>query len=152
MNKKILVGTIAGAALFFSACSSTCGVDGGAVTPGSAQDFEANVPNTVYFDFDRSDISAAAKKRLEAQATWLKTYSSTKATVEGHCDIRGTSEYNMALGEARANSVAKALEKNGIAQDRLTSVSYGKERPIDNGTSEMAHAKNRRVKTTVEAG
>ena len=94
-------------------------------------------------------MTDSAKKRVEAQAAWLKTYTDKNVTVEGHCDVRGTAEYNMALGEARANSTAKELQKNGVAKERVSTVSYGKERVVDSGTTEMAHAKNRRTVSVV---
>ena len=149
MNRNCLLGLFAATAVLLTACSCTCGVDSGDVTPGAPGDFAANVPNTVYFDFDRSTLTDSAKKRVEAQAAWLKTYTGTKAVVEGHTDVRGTAEYNMALGEARANATAKSLREFGVAGDRISTVSYGKERPVDAGTSEMAHAKNRRTVTVV---
>ena len=150
MNRKFLLGAILGIAGIMAACNKTCTVDNaGAIVPGSAEDFATNVPNTVYFDFDKSNISDTAQKRVDAQVCWLKTYGATKATVEGHCDVRGTAEYNMALGQARANSVSKALQAQGIDADRLTTVSYGKERPVDDGTTEVSHAKNRRAVTVI---
>ncbi len=153
MNAKVL-GLISSVAIFMAACSNTCKVDGngqnGSVVPGSAEDFKTNVPDTVYFYFDSAKLSDSAKSRLKAQADWLKTYSSTKATVEGHTDVRGTAEYNMALGTSRADSAMKELVNNGVAKDRLTVVSYGKERVVDTGTTEEAHAKNRRAVTVVE--
>ena len=148
MNRNILLGLFVATTALMTACTSTCGVKGNA-TPGSAEDFAANVPNTVYFDFDKSKLTDAAKKRVSAQACWLKTYSGTKVTVEGHTDIRGTAEYNMALGEARANSTAKELAEQGVDASRTTTVSFGKERVADTGTTEMAHAKNRRATTIV---
>jgi peptidoglycan-associated lipoprotein len=120
------------------------------MVPGSAEDFDTNVPNAVYFDFDKSSLSEAAKKRVAAQACWLKMYSGKKATVAGHTDVRGTAEYNMALGETRATAVAKELRDAGVDGSRVTTVSYGKERVIDTGTDEMDHARNRRAVTTVE--
>jgi peptidoglycan-associated lipoprotein len=150
MNTKLLI-SLSGIALLMAACSSTCDVEQeGAVTPGSAEDFKTNVPDRVYFDFDSSKVSDSAKKRLEAQACWLKTYGSTKATVEGHADIRGTAEYNMALGNSRANAASKVLKDLGIDSSRLTVVSYGKERVADTGTTEEAHAKNRRAVTVID--
>ena len=151
MNAKLL-GLIGSIAVFMAACSNTCDVDsqGGAVTPGTAADFKQNVPDRVFFDFDSAKLSDAAKKRLDAQVGWFRTYSSTKATVEGHADVRGTSEYNMALGSSRANSVSEYYEKSGLDKTRFTVISYGKERPEDTGTTEEAHAKNRRSVTIVE--
>lgn len=150
MNRKFLLGAIFGIAGMMAACNNTCSVDGtGTIVPGSADDFAANIPNTVYFDFDKSNVSETAQKRVDAQACWLKTYSATTATVEGHCDSRGTAEYNMALGQQRANSVKKALEAQGIDASRLTTVSYGKERLVDTGTTEASHAANRRTVTAI---
>ena len=148
MNRKALLSLIASSAVVLAACSCTCGVDGN-VKPGTAEDFAANTPNVVYFDFDSSKLSDSAKKRVEAQAAWLKTYTGTNVTVEGHCDVRGTAEYNMALGEARANSTAKELRNQGIAGEIVSTVSYGKERVVDTGTTEEAHAKNRRTVSVV---
>lgn len=150
MNAKLLA-LIGAAAGLLGACSSTCDIDQDAtIVPGSAEDFRANVPDRVYFDFDSSKLSEAAKKRLDAQACWLNTYTGTKVTIEGHTDVRGTAEYNMALGDSRANSAAKELESKGISKDRMTVVSYGKERVADSGVTEEAHAKNRRAVTVVE--
>jgi peptidoglycan-associated lipoprotein len=148
MDRRVLMGVISGAAIMLTACSSTCGVDSG-ITAGTADDFAANVPTKVYFDFDKSDLSEAAKKRISAQACWLKTYSGTKVTVAGHTDVRGTAEYNLALGNSRANSTAAELENGGVEKERITTVSYGKERLEEAGTTEMEHAKNRRTETTV---
>jgi peptidoglycan-associated lipoprotein len=151
MNRNILLSLLLITSGMMAACNRTCDVDNqsGSVVPGSAEDFATNVPNTIYFDFNKSDITLSAKKRVEAQACWLKTYSSTKGTVEGHCDSRGTAEYNMALGQARADSIVKELKAQGVDSCRLTSVSYGKERLIDDGTSEESHAKNRRGVTVI---
>jgi peptidoglycan-associated lipoprotein len=152
VNRKILMGTLIGATAFLAACNKTCkigeGTDG--IVPGSPEDFATNVPNTVYFDFDRSSLSEAAKKRVEAQICWLNTYSGSRVCVAGHTDSRGTAEYNVALGQRRANSVSKEMKKGGISDDRISIVSYGKERLVDTGTDEMAHAKNRRAVSAVE--
>lgn len=149
MNRSILLGLVSSTSLLLAACSCTCGVDEGNIKPGSAEDFATNAPNVVYFDFDSSKISDSAKQRVEGQASWLKVYTGTRVVVEGHTDVRGTAEYNMALGEARANSTAQALRNLGIAADRISTVSYGKERVVDTGTSELSHAKNRRTVSVV---
>ena len=149
INRNKLLGLMVATAVVVAACNCTCGVDGGSMKPGTAEDFATNTPNVVYFDFDKSTLTDSAKKRVEAQAAWLKTYTDKNVTVEGHCDVRGTAEYNMALGEARANSTAKELQKNGVAKERVSTVSYGKERVVDSGTTEMAHAKNRRTVSVV---
>ena len=113
-------------------------------TPGSAADFQKNVKDTVHFGFDRHDLTPEAKTALEQQAEWLKKWASQNVLIEGHCDQRGTVEYNLALGERRAHAIKHFLMANGIDASRLETVSYGKERPIDAGHTEEAHAKNRR--------
>lgn len=151
MNRTSLLTLIAAAGLM-AACSKTCEVDGqsGSITPGTAEDFKTNVPDRIFFDFDSSKVLDSAQKRLDAQACWLKTYPSTKVTVEGHTDSRGTAEYNMGLSASRANATVDALAKLGVDKDRVSVVSYGKERLDDLGTTEEAHAKNRRAVTVVD--
>lgn len=120
-----------------------------APTPGTAEDFKANVKDRVFFAFDKSNLSDEAKKTLGEQAAWFKTYPNTTAVVEGHCDSRGTREYNLALGKRRANSAMNGLVHEGVAKDRLKSVSYGKDRPFVQGDTEEAHAQNRVAVTNV---
>ena len=103
----------------------------------------------VFFALNRSDITAESKEVLHRQATWLGTHASAKATVEGHCDERGTREYNLALGERRANAAAKVLEHHGVSKDRLETISYGKERQAVMGTGEEVYSQNRRAVTVV---
>jgi peptidoglycan-associated lipoprotein len=117
---------------------------------GTAGDFKANIKDRVFFKFNQSEVDANAKKALGKQADWLKTYQATKATVEGHCDARGTREYNIALGNKRAESAKKELVKLGVTADRLKTISYGKDRPQVPGDTEMAHAQNRVAVTVVE--
>ena len=117
---------------------------------GTAGDFKANIRDRVFFKFNHSDIDAASKAVLGKQADWLKTYQSTHAAVEGHCDARGTREYNLALGNKRAEAAKKELVKLGVAADRLKTISYGKDRPQVPGDTEMAHAQNRVAVTVVE--
>lgn len=112
--------------------------------------FEREVGNDrIYFPFNSSEITAEAKENLKKQAEWLKDNSSVKVTIEGHCDPRGTREYNLALGERRANSVRKALINIGISSDRVSTISYGKERPAVLGTTERDYALNRRGVTVL---
>jgi peptidoglycan-associated lipoprotein len=111
---------------------------------GSAEDFVVNVGDRVYFDLDKSNIRSDQRATLENQAAWLKSYPQVRMTIEGHCDERGTREYNLALGERRANSVKDFLVALGINPDRLQTVSYGKERPVALGHDEAAWAQNRR--------
>ena len=115
------------------------------VTPGSIADFRQNVGDRVFFDADQSVIREDGRQTLNRQAEWLKKYTQYRITVEGHCDERGTAEYNLALGERRAVSVKTYLVSLGIAPDRIRTVSYGKEFPFDPGHNEEAWAKNRRA-------
>lgn len=122
-----------------------------APAPGTPGDFKANIKDRVYFDYNKSTVSTDAKKILEAQAGWLKTYASTKLTVEGHCDARGTREYNLALGEKRAHAASHALTKMGVEKGRIKTMSYGKDKmPVPNAATEAEHALNRAAVTVVE--
>ena len=151
MKNKIIA--LLGAALLVSACSDS-GSDNMDVTvhaaPGSAADFKANRRDRVFFDFNQATLSADAKKISAEQATWLKTYPATKATIEGHCDVRGTADFNRALGAKRAAAAKQQLVKDGVAADRLKTISYGKDRPLVPGTTDVAHAQNRVAVTVVE--
>ncbi|MDG2002720.1 MAG: peptidoglycan-associated lipoprotein Pal [Novosphingobium sp.] len=117
--------------------------------PGSQADFLAQLQgdDTIYFDLDRYNIDAEDQAALAKQAQWLLRYPGKRATVEGHCDERGTRDYNLALGERRANAAKNYLSGLGVDQSRLTTVSYGKERPIALGSNEAAWARNRRAAT-----
>ncbi len=117
--------------------------------PGSEQDLVQNVGDRVFFDFDKSDIKAEGRQVLQRQADWLKKYPSVTVTVEGHCDERGTREYNLALGERRATAVKKMLVALGVPANRISTISYGKERPAVVGSNEAAWAQNRRGVTVV---
>ncbi len=99
----------------------------------------------VYFGFDRYDVDADARRTLQAQADWMKANPSVSIIVEGHCDERGTREYNIALGDRRANAVKNYLVAMGVSASRVRTVSYGKERPVDMSN----HDRNRRGKTRV---
>lgn len=114
------------------------------VVKGSQADFVANVGDRVFFGFDKYDLSADAKAQLGKWVAFLKQYPQDNLTVEGHADERGTREYNLALGERRANSIKDYLAANGIAASRLKVISYGKERPAVLGSNETAWAQNRR--------
>jgi len=117
--------------------------------PGSPQDFQVAAGNTVYFGFDKYDLSSDAQAVLRRQAQWLSTYGNVTVTVEGHCDERGTREYNLALGERRATSVKNYLVALGVSASRIQTISYGKERPAVLGSNEEAWAKNRRGVTVI---
>src|SRR4051794_28419825 len=117
--------------------------------PGSQQDLEASAGDRVFFAFDRSDITPEAQQILARQADWLRRYPNVTVTIEGHCDERGTREYNLALGERRAQAVKNVLVAMGIPAARISTISYGKERPAVVGSTEEAYAQNRRAVTIV---
>jgi len=158
MNLRSL-SVLAAAVLMLAACkqspetsTNTSGGAGAATTAttapsgpakGSREDFIQNVGDRVFFDFDKSDIKPEGQTTLQRQATWLKQYPSVTVTVEGHCDERGTREYNLALGNRRANAVKSALVALGIPANRVQTISYGKDRPIVVGSNEAAWAQNR---------
>jgi peptidoglycan-associated lipoprotein len=121
----------------------------GAAVPGSQQDLEASAGDRVFFAFDRSDITPEAQETLARQADWLRRYPNVTVTIEGHCDERGTREYNLALGERRAQAVKNVLVAMGIPASRISTISYGKERPAVVGSTEEAYAQNRRAVTVV---
>ena len=108
-----------------------------------------NVGDRVFFNYDSSELDADAQELLQDQVAWLKQHSNVSIIVEGHCDERGTREYNLALGEKRAQSVKNYLISLGISTDRVTTISYGKERPAVIGSNDGAWAQNRRSVTIV---
>ncbi len=117
--------------------------------PGSQEDLEINVGDRVFFGFDSAALDQAAQETLDRQAAWLMQFPDLTVTVEGHADERGTAEYNLALGERRAAAVKNYLTARGIAPDRILTISYGEERPVDPGHNEAAWALNRRAVTVV---
>jgi len=160
MHAKITA--LLGALLLLAACSSPPpepppagppGGSGGAgsrnIVPGSQQDLEASAGDRIFFAFDRSDISPEARETLSRQADWLRRYPNVTVTIEGHCDERGTREYNLALGERRAQAAKNVLVASGIPASRISTISYGKERPAIVGSTEEAYAQNRRAVTVV---
>jgi peptidoglycan-associated lipoprotein len=126
------------------------GVSSSAIVPGSQQDLAQTAGDRVFFAFDRSDISSEGQQTLQRQADWLKRYPNVVVRIEGHCDDRGTREYNLALGERRANAVKDVLIAEGVSPSRVSTISYGKERPIVLGDNEEAWAQNRVAITTVQ--
>ena len=122
------------------------------IVSGSERDFLVNVGDRVFFDFDRSDLSSDAQSALAKQAAWLLQFPQIVIQVEGHADERGTREYNLALGERRANSVKEYLMSLGVASDRISTISYGKERPAVDGSNKEAWAQNRRGVTRIVGG
>ena len=152
-----------GALTLVAACSnndpSTWGSGGaggsGALAPGSVSDprspayFQQAVGDRVLYEVDQSTLTPAAQATLQAQAEWLMANPDYTATIEGHADEQGTREYNLALGARRANAAREFLVSRGVAGNRLTTVSYGKERPIEICSEESCYAKNRRAVTVL---
>jgi peptidoglycan-associated lipoprotein len=120
--------------------------------PGSVQDFVVNVGDRAYFDFDQYTVRDDAKAMLDHQAEWLQRYPQVQVRIEGNADERGTREYNFALGARRADSVRAYLVARGVSPSRITTISYGKERPIDQGHDEAAWGKNRNAHTALTSG
>ena len=112
---------------------------------GTQADLAATVGDRVFFDFDRSNLKPEARMTIQRWSDWLKKYPNTTATIEGHCDERGTREYNIALGERRASATKNFLTALGIDPKRVSTISYGKERPAVVGSTEAAWAQNRRA-------
>lgn len=128
------------------------GAVGESVIPGSERDFVVNAGDRVYFDFDSYTVRADAQPILDAQAAWLQRYPAVRVRIEGNTDDRGTREYNLALGARRANAVREYLVTHGVTSDRITTLSFGKEQPIDPGTGEEAWARNRNARTGIVSG
>ena len=151
MSRASLFLTVILSASMFAACSSS---KSGKTSPDDVND---NIPaaqagselGDVYYDFDSSSLSSSAQDTLKANAKWLVS-NSKGAQVEGHCDERGTNEYNLALGERRARSAYDYLKTVGVAKDKLSTISYGEELPLDNGHDEAAWSKNRRAHFAVK--
>ena len=120
--------------------------------PGSAQDFVVNVGDRVYFDTDSHDVRADAQPLLDAQAGWLRRYGSVTVRIEGNADERGTREYNLALGARRANAVRDYLVSHGVTSDRIATISFGKESPIDAGSGDESWQRNRNGHTAIVSG
>lgn len=122
----------------------------GQIVPGSQEDFLQTVGqygDRIFFDTDKFNVDAEDQSTLQRQAQWLAQYPNTRVTVEGHADERGTREYNLALGERRANSAKNYLASLGVDASRVQTVSYGKERPQALGSDEQSWAQNRRAVT-----
>ncbi len=162
MRLKVL--SLLAAVVLVAACESTpqdqgSAAGGGAAgaaaavkpgpTPGTQEDLVVNVGDRVFFGFDKSDLTPEARATLDRQAAWLNQYPRVTITVEGHADERGTREYNLALGERRADAVKKYLTARGVDANRVATISYGKERPQVLGSNEAAWAQNRRGVTVV---
>ena len=142
---------------FVSACSSNTNTSmqeppsaSTSVSPGSVADFRQNVGDRVYFDTDMSSIREDGRNTLAKQAEWLKKYTNYPILIEGKCDERGTREYNLALGERRANAARQYLVAQGVPAQRIKTISYGKERPEVVGSDEGSWARNRVAITALE--
>jgi len=160
MRLKVVLA--ASALLFLAACSSKPAETGGTNTTGtstppatatvpqgpaagSVEEFTTTIGDRVFFGFDRYDLTAEAQGQLQKIAAWLKTYPQYRFVIEGHCDDRGTREYNLALGERRATAVKNYLIALGIDANRMQTISYGKERPVCTESTEDCWARNRRA-------
>jgi peptidoglycan-associated lipoprotein len=155
---------VAGALLMLAACGSTPepapvgpggpgggpgGISSSRIGPGSQQDLASSAGDRVFFAYDQADISSEAQQILQRQSDWLRRYSNVSVTIEGHCDERGTREYNLALGERRAQAVKNVLVAAGIPAARISTISYGKERPEIPHSDDQSYAQNRRGVTAV---
>lgn len=122
------------------------------IAPGSLEDFRVNVGERVYFDLDQYRLDSEDQDILKRQAAWLASYPSVRVLIAGNADERGTREYNLALGERRANAVKEYLVSLGVAASRVDTVSYGKERPVVAGSSDQSWALNRNGWTQIVSG
>jgi peptidoglycan-associated lipoprotein len=158
--KKIMhvtrLAMVLAAALTISACANRAedaqANAAGAATPGSQQDFVVNVGDRVFFETDSSELTTQARATLDKQAQWLTNYVQYgQFTIEGHADERGTREYNIALGARRAQAVRDYLTSRGIQQQRMRTISYGKERPVAVCNDISCWSQNRRAVTVLGA-
>ena len=156
----VTLGVVLFAAFAISACATTKKESGSTTTaptvagpaPGSVEEFTKVVGDRVFFDYDRYDIKDEGRATLQRQAAWLKKYPAVAVTVEGHCDERGTREYNLALGQRRATAAKDYLISLGVDAGRITTISYGKERPVCVESVESCWAQNRRAVTVITKG
>jgi peptidoglycan-associated lipoprotein len=122
---------------------------GGAGGPGSQQDLASTAGDTIFFDTDSSEINAESAAILDGQARWLQRYGNVRIALQGHADERGTREYNFALGARRAEAAKNYLAARGVGRDQISTISFGKERPVEVCDDISCWSKNRRVKTSV---
>jgi peptidoglycan-associated lipoprotein len=122
----------------------------GTAVPGTMEDLIVNVGDRVYFGYDRYDLTPEALNQLQMQARWLQQYPNVNIVIEGHADERGTREYNLALGDRRANAVRDYLVSLGVSSSRVGTISYGKEMPEVLGSNAQSWARNRRAVTKVQ--
>ena len=139
------------ATLILSACSTakkSGNIDGDVYTGKETVEYLASgVPDRIFFATNKSSLTTASRATLRKQATYLRKNKNLNVTIEGHADERGTREYNLALGERRANAAKDYLMTYGVSSDRITVISYGKERPVDSGSNPLAWSKNSRSVT-----
>src|SRR5471030_456971 len=153
MNIKIL-GALSAVALL-AACTTPAtpttppAATTAGIVPGSQEDLVANVGDRVFYDFNASALRGDATSTLDKQAAWLAKYGSVNVQITGNCDERGTEEYNLALGNRRANAAASYLKAKGVATARMNTISYGKDRPTAQGSNEQAWAQDRNAITSV---
>ena len=155
MNTRTL-GALVAVALLAACSDQNAGQSGSGAaaatsgpTPGSQEDLVASAGDRVFFDFDRSSLRADAQATLDKQSGWLAKYPQVNVQVAGNCDDRGTEEYNLALGQRRANAARDYLVARGVAGARVSTISYGKDRPTAMGDNEQSWAQNRNAITTV---
>ena len=132
-----------------SSSAETETTESASIEPGSQEDLIVNVGDRVFFNYDSAELDTDAQELLQDQVAWLKQYSDVSVIIEGHCDERGTREYNLALGEKRAQSVKNYLISLGVSESRVSTISYGKERPAVIGSNDGAWSQNRRSVTKV---
>ncbi len=158
MRIGVKFGTALSALFLLAACETPPGAGGdefgnglneNGVPSELSRSFAENVGDRVYFAFDSSVLDSEAQRTLERQAGWLRDHGDLNVVIEGHCDERGTREYNLALGERRANAASEYLQSLGISAARISTVSYGKERPAALGSDESAWSQNRRSVTVL---
>lgn len=157
MNTNVVAALAAVAVL--AACSNNPATNTGAATgagattagpaPGSEEDLVQNVGDRVFFAFDKSSLTPEDQATLDRQSSWLGRYPQVQVQVAGNCDDRGTEEYNLALGQRRANAARDYLAAKGVNAARMTTISYGKDRPVALGDNEQAWAQNRNAITSV---
>ena len=132
-----------------STAIDTATSDFSGVIRGTQEDLVVSVGDRVFFGYDSAELDADAQELLQAQAAWLKQYNKSSIIIEGHCDERGTREYNLALGERRAQAVKNYLNGLGVSTSSMSTISYGKERPAVVGSNDDAWGQNRRSVTKV---
>ena len=147
--KRILIVVLAGIALTACAVQKKSGMMSGDVYTGTdtVEYLATGVKDRVFFATNKSTLTTASRDTLRKQAAWMRKKSKLSFTIEGHADERGTREYNLALGERRANAAKDYLMTYGITGDRLSVISYGKERPVNSGSNPLAWSQNRRSVT-----